>query len=337
MKHSSVLPIGLLAAIFSAPLGNAQRYTITNLGALPSHGSSAASGINASGQVVGVSGISECRPGGRCGRAFLWIPEPAYGLPAGMNDLGIDVLSVAAINSSGSIVGSMGSPPTGFLWTEGVIRPLLPPDGGQAWANDINDSGSVVGTYTGDPDWTLPFLFSGDQFYRLEVSLGWGDAEALGINEGGVVVGSICTQWGCDYRGTSKAVYWIGGGIGFLDSLDHTNARAFGINDLLTAVGSVGSYPTYSAAVRWTGLGAPQSLGGRVGYARAINNLGQVAAGAFLWEEGGEIIDLHGLIPPDSGWSLLSASAINDAGQIVGDGVIDGQTRAFLLTPVILP
>lgn len=43
--------------------------------------------------------------------------------------------------------------------------------------------------------------------------------------------------------------------------------------------------------------------------------------------------NLNALIPADSGWALTAATAINDAGQIVGTGILDGQTRAFLLTP----
>jgi hypothetical protein len=38
-----------------------------------------------------------------------------------------------------------------------------------------------------------------------------------------------------------------------------------------------------------------------------------------------------------SGWVLQSARAINAAGQIVGFGVHEGRTAAFLLTPVDAP
>lgn len=44
--------------------------------------------------------------------------------------------------------------------------------------------------------------------------------------------------------------------------------------------------------------------------------------------------NLNRLIPANSGWQLTVARAINDAGQIVGDGILNGQQRAFLLTPV---
>ncbi|HEY9727697.1 MAG TPA: hypothetical protein V6D50_14705, partial [Chroococcales cyanobacterium] len=44
--------------------------------------------------------------------------------------------------------------------------------------------------------------------------------------------------------------------------------------------------------------------------------------------------DLNSLISPDSGWLLSGAQGINNVGQIVGDGYINNEFHAFLLTPV---
>jgi hypothetical protein len=35
-----------------------------------------------------------------------------------------------------------------------------------------------------------------------------------------------------------------------------------------------------------------------------------------------------------AGWTNISASAINNLGQIVGTGIHNGQSRAFLMTPL---
>jgi hypothetical protein len=43
--------------------------------------------------------------------------------------------------------------------------------------------------------------------------------------------------------------------------------------------------------------------------------------------------DLNKLIPSGSGWVLEQAFAINNAGQIVGTGTINGKEHGFLLTP----
>ena len=55
-------------------------------------------------------------------------------------------------------------------------------------------------------------------------------------------------------------------------------------------------------------------------------------ASALLWQDG-VMMDLNTLVPPGSGWTLETARAINDCGQIVGEGLVDGERRMFLLTP----
>ena len=52
---------------------------------------------------------------------------------------------------------------------------------------------------------------------------------------------------------------------------------------------------------------------------------------AFLWENA-RMNDLNTLIPVDSGWILTTATAINDQGDIVGSGLVNGQVHGFLLT-----
>ncbi len=42
---------------------------------------------------------------------------------------------------------------------------------------------------------------------------------------------------------------------------------------------------------------------------------------------------LTSLLPGSSGWTNLNATAINDSGQIAGQGTYDGQQVAFLMTP----
>jgi len=53
---------------------------------------------------------------------------------------------------------------------------------------------------------------------------------------------------------------------------------------------------------------------------------------AFLYEND-SLKDLNELIPCDSGWILNEARSINDTGMIVGTGILNGEKRAFMLTP----
>ena len=90
------------------------------------------------------------------------------------------------------------------------------------------------------------------------------------------------------------------------------------------------------------------TLGGSSSTGFGINNRGDVtgwsyAAGgtdsvAFVYFDG-VMLDLNQLVDQTSatGWKLLSGRDINDAGQITGYGILNGESRAFLLTPSPVP
>jgi probable HAF family extracellular repeat protein len=98
-----------------------------------------------------------------------------------------------------------------------------------------------------------------------------------------------------------------------------------------------------SHALVWTD-GKPQdlgTLGGRSAGAADINDGGQVVGSsrladdtshAFLYSEG-RMFDLNQSIPASSGWQLISARTINDAGQIGGVGMHNGKQEAYLFEP----
>ena len=78
------------------------------------------------------------------------------------------------------------------------------------------------------------------------------------------------------------------------------------------------------------------------GCCQTINNRGEVVGFSFPGPLGGGRaivwvdkvpVDLNTLIPAGSPWYLQFASSINDAGEIVGWGTINGEVHAFLATP----
>jgi probable HAF family extracellular repeat protein len=85
------------------------------------------------------------------------------------------------------------------------------------------------------------------------------------------------------------------------------------------------------------------TLGGTCSTAHGINNSGQVVGQSeksngpvvgYLWEDD-VMQDLNDLIDPASGWDLIDARPVNDAGQILGYGARAGTGgELFLLTPV---
>jgi probable HAF family extracellular repeat protein len=229
-------------------------------------------------------------------RAFLWNST------SGMQELTGSSNSALSINNNGVAVGFFKVNQFQFhatRWQNAQAFPLITPIDKSSWATGINDSGQIVG-YTdinGNP--IRAFLYeSGEMKDARDLGTlnSTSTTRAWDINNQSQVVG----------QSGSKAFFWSSNG---------------GIKDL----GSLGS-------------GSSQAL--------AINNQTQVVGksndSAFIWRDSnsngqpdpGEMIDLNTLLPSNAGWSLTEAQDINDAGQIVGTGIINGQTHAFLLTPI---
>jgi probable HAF family extracellular repeat protein len=124
-------------------------------------------------------------------------------------------------------------------------------------------------------------------------------------------------------------------------------SAAFAINDLGQVAGAStckNPFVCPAHAVLWSKTkGSMLDLGVLPGdtypfsFALGMNNVGQVVGWskyrAFVWSPSTGMLDLNNLIPANSGWFLQAANAINDKGQIVGEGTLNGQIEAFLLTP----
>ncbi len=165
----------------------ATSYTIIDLGDLPGGAdNSFASGINASGQVVGWSGAVTGT------RAFLW----DRGVMTDLGDLpgGSDSSVATGINASGQVGGSSPATPgtRAFLWDSGVMTDLgdLPGGNDHSSAYDINDSGQVVGN-SGAATGSLAFLWDSGVMTDLGELPGGSDGSvAYGINNSAQVVGT---------------------------------------------------------------------------------------------------------------------------------------------------
>jgi probable HAF family extracellular repeat protein len=126
-----------------------------------------------------------------------------------------------------------------------------------------------------------------------------------------------------------------------------TFSSATAINDLGQVAGYSNCGTGCDHAVLWNKTkGSMLDLGllpgGVESDADGINNAGQVVGVVdyghyhfhpFVWSPSTGMLDLNNLIPANSGWLLQFAQAINDKGEIVGQGTLNGQAEAFLLTP----
>jgi probable HAF family extracellular repeat protein len=134
------------------------------------------------------------------------------------------------------------------------------------------------------------------------------------------VVGSSWYPTGPYSLSVDRATLWRNGGTEIVD-LGQTPGPA--------ACADGGPYPDNIAL-------AVNNHGQIVGHAQCIASGGSLAG--FLWQDG-TMYNLNHLIPPGSGWDLIKATDINDAGQIVGFGLAPGgeYLRAFLLVPADTP
>jgi hypothetical protein len=126
----------------------------------------------------------------------------------------------------------------------------------------------------------------------------------------------------------------------------YESGKAVAINEAGVVVGDVHNhafvYDSRTKTIKLLGEGTVQGKAGGASYAYDINNANQVVGysesligsrrAATLWEAG-KAHDLNKLVPASSGWNFEFAKSINDKGQILVMGTLNGFQRAALLTP----
>ncbi len=306
-------------------------YTITELGTIPAHSVNIPVGINATGQVAGtlVDPTNE---------AYLY----SAGTMQGLGTLGGDMSIAQGINDSGQVVGysvTADGYEKGFLYSNGSMQSV----GQLGIAAAINDNGQIAGQAIPSGFYAPhAVIYSNGTMQDLGTPTGFVNSIATGINDSGEVVGYA--QKDDDF--TYHAFLYSDGAmqdLGTLAGLPWSQATA--VNAQGNVIGrSYSNDGTVVHAFLYSGgtmhdLG---TLGGTQSFANGINVNNQVVGysltggeyHAFL-DNKGVMLDLNSLIDPASKWHLTQANAINDAGQIVGDGIDpSGQSAAFLLTPV---
>lgn len=247
--------------------------------------SSRATSISNNFAVVGTSTMT----GGGVSHAFLWRANQGA-----MHNLGLP--GPVRIGDDGTIVGNAttasGESVAAYRNQHTWIR--LPLDGFDgSHGEDVNDSGTAVGTLFDEPHGSAPFVYANGALTVLPSVPAAAETSADAINDAGLIAGQTFDPLGI--------VVWDG--------------------------------------VSWQPVPAPTLVEPEI---HDMNDCGQIVGAhhpvqfftphAFLISNG-TAVDLNGQIPSGSGWRLGVATAINDAGEIVGVGRHNGRQHAFLLEP----
>jgi uncharacterized protein (TIGR03437 family) len=254
---------------------------------------------------------------------------PQYIWPAGINNAGqVAAIQVLPTNAAQTLTGLSAA--TVYDSVSGKFTTL---PGGSASASSlalaIAQKGDVVGASYTLNILNASLLFQGAQwrggtFYSLPPPSGSTSAAAFATNDSGLA------------GGVSFSVSYTGG----------LSLSSFAFKDLHPVIWT-NYVPTDLTTMLGSKYGAVQgvnNLGWATGFKAdtlGANGLGPLDLllfpdsqnfTAFLYT-GGKTYDLNTLVTNASGWTLTNAIAVNDAGQIVGAGFVNGQEHAFLLTP----
>ena len=338
MQHSKTVwnMTALTALMLAGHSAQAQRpiYDFLDLGSL-NGGSSSATGINNYGQVVGSSTQSVYVPG----IGMTTVSHPFIYSGAQMTDLVIppeyqkNTGGATGINDSGQVVG---------YTTSGGVKSFLYSNGAFHYSKTvgeraINNAGQSLGSRQNAT------LYQGNVATDLGTLGGYGST-GYGLNNLGQAVGEATLPGN---NQTYSAFLYSNGqmqDIGKDTGLYFTEGHGISDNGIVAGVGGINpdNSGSYRAFVWQNGqakvLG---TLGGNTSFAFAVNNAGTVIGSAdlpsgygeaFVYQNG-QMYDLFA----GSDWSGGTATAINNKGQIVGNGYHNGHSRAFLATPRAAP
>jgi len=350
---------------FVSPAFRWEDGALTDLGLLPGGCASLPNSINWKGMIVGsgdigvidpMTGLPELRADLRYKGQIINL-----GTLGGTNSLANDV------NSSGQVVGGAentdpdpwnfgdlaGLPsPTawhGFVWQAGTMRDLGTLGGSDSFAFVINENEQIAGisftNSTPNPTSGIPtvdpFLWDGGTMIDLG-TFGGSFGGVGGLNNRGQVAGFSFIAGDL----ATHAYIWERGVLADLGTLGGDNSAAGWINNAGQASGTADlADGTHHAFIWWNGkmtdLGTvgddPCSNGGYINASGQMTGTSTDCHGTilhiYLWENG-SMIDLSAQVLPGSGFAFVEPVAINDVGEIVGNGVLpNGDVHAVVLKP----
>lgn len=263
----------------------------------PAQSAAFPTGINDKGEIVGTDETS-ASPG-----LTSWVYDsngPHY-LTAAVASVGGRNATVRGINNRGEVVGSFAllsdaAIQHAFVYAGGVVTDLGTFGAISARGTAINRHGQIAGT-VGRGSATQAFRYRNGNMVDLGTLPGSDASEAAAINDDGTVVG----------------LAWFN---------SNANANAFvAENRKMKGLGR---------------LSPSDSASGANGVSNDGTVIGESDGKSFVYRDG-VMYDVQNLLDTSgAGWRSLTLRSISpDKGLIAGDGVLNGESRAFILTPVV--
>lgn len=332
----------LLIATVAPARAQSPQYTVIDLGPY-----FYTRGINDSGQVAGSYAFGT-------GAAMLYSdgvsrvitpPNGVFAQAWGINNLGDVVGDVMFCDQSNGNCNNSFTRAFVYNSKKNTYNILGTLGGRDSRAFAINDFGQVTGysfiATSGSVEHA--FIFRDGTFTDIGAVFGSADTLALSINNYGQVAGYASSN-----TFSRGAFLYDSGSFLFFEP----SGIARDVNNRGELVGNFGGNDDGSGRAFLYTHGARLdigNLGGTFARANAVNNLGHVVGvtgpswfvsegqKAFIYDSsvaGSVMKDLNTMVPAVAGRVLAEATDINDAGQIVANGKLNGEDHGFLLTPM---
>ena len=333
-------------------------YKITSLGELVGGGSIQfiPMALNDSGQIVGYDDLPQGN--GDAGAAYLINANGTFGVLRNTGNSTAYYIPVAISNDGLSVAGNANAP--------GNPYGLEPFSGPVTWTlfgkTNSHQNYRVFATASHPTTYTIADIASGNvpvggaDFFGFTAyavtpfkssGCAAGDFFATAVNDAGTIVGDAAgyaafdTLTGCAApipglprpANASTSAVAIDSNADVLFSVQGPAAPAFGAYYLFAkkTVVKVTLPPTLSPSTDYLTAVALNDSGEVVGnVAQQVPPFAPVAP--FLYQNG-RSVDVNTLLPAKSGWRLVTAKAINDAGEIIGVGYFNGALAGYALSP----
>jgi probable HAF family extracellular repeat protein len=291
---------------------------------------SLAYGINEKGQVAAAAFNNSSKP-----NAFLWTSGGAQrrylgGLP------GFHYSRATGINNDGMIVGAALAAETdrrgatrmrAFAWQNGRMQDLGTLGGDFSSAGAISDSGYIVG--------------------KSDTRTLYGDATHAVVWEPELTKPRDIGTLSGGKNSAASAVNHRGDVVGFSETFDAPRHAFLYSDDTLEDLGALPAADSSADRISISTASGINDKGWIVGYSSVLpldddktNAPESLTSRAVVWlptndkQISRRLVDLNDCLKSKDRWRLESARAINNRGEIVGVGRVEGKRHAFLLRPV---